>query len=227
MKKQLQCFILWENSRYIEQELIDEIRRNFTIIKIYEVDWGKYFVKNLTRLYGKNVLRMHKKEKESGTGKFLFIPVFDEHPIIKNGKSVNTGQTKHTLRQMTKERGRFLAHASDCEAEADMNMRFILGIGAKEFITQNQELVDNTNYIPLTGMLAQNGWKSKKQLLDFIKTLPNVKIISEKTLQIQTDDKDLLLRLINGKKPLIRLNRRTYKVSIGKKSQKIEIIKEK
>lgn len=224
MQKQLHCFILWENGRYLEKEIISAIRRNFTIIKIYEVDWGKSFAKNLTRLYGKNILKSHKKEKESGCGKFLFIPVYDEHPVEEGGKNSNVCKMKYELRKMTIERGRFLVHSSDCEAEADMNMRFVLGIGTKEFIKNNQELLDNTNYVPINGMLAQNGWKNKKQLLDFIKTMPNTEIISEKNLKIKTADSCLLQRLLNADKIIFSLNRNLYKVKIADKSQKIEIV---
>lgn len=223
MQRQLHCFILWENGRYLENEIISTIRKDFTIIKIYEVDWGKSFTKNLTRLYGKNILRSHKKEKESGCGKFLFIPVYDEHPIEEDGKNPNVCLMKRKLRQMTSDKGRFLVHASDCEEEADMNMRFVLGLGTKEFMKNNPELLDNTHYIPISGMLAQNGWKNKKQLLDFIKTMPNTEIISEKNLQFKTADSDLLQRLLNAKKTLFCIKRNIYKVKIGDKFQKIEI----
>jgi len=224
MQKQLQCFILWENSRYLEKEIIDDIRKEYTVIKIYEVDWGKFFTQNLTRFYGKNVLRSHKKEKECGTGKFLFIPVYDKHPVMENGKNLHMWQMKKKFREMTKEKGRFLVHASDCEAEADMNMRFVLGVGTDDFINNNQEFTDNTHYIPLKDMIAQNGWKNKKQLLDFAAKIPQTEIISKKDIKIKTVDKPLLLRLINAKKPLFRFNRNKYIDKIAGKKQKIEIL---
>ena len=223
MQKQLQCFILWENSRYLEKEIIENIRKECTIIKIYEIDWGKFFAQNLKRFYGKNVLRSHKKEKECGTGKFLFIPVFDKQPFMEDGKNSHMWIMKNKFRDMTKDKGRFLVHASDCETEADTNMRFILGIGTHDFLKINQELTDNINYIPIFGMIAQNGWRNKKQLVDFIKTLPQTEIISERELKIRTADPYLLLRLLNAKKPFIQFSRNTYKLKIGNKSQKIEI----
>ena len=227
MQKQLHCFILWENSRCLEKEIIEDIRKECTIIKIYEVDWGKFFAKNIRRFYGKNVLRSHKKEKECGTGKFLFIPVFDEHPVMqtdKEGKDLHMWDIKKKFREMTKDKGPFLVHASDNEAEADINMRFILGISSEEFLSANQELTDNTHYIPVGGMIAQKGWKNKKQLVDFIKTMPETEIISEKPLKITTSDVYTLVRLLNAKKPLIRFNKDTYTLKIADKSQKIEII---
>ena len=226
MQKQLQCFILWENSRYREDEIIANIRKECTIIKIYEVKWGRFFTQNLKRFYGKNVLRSYKKEKECGTGKFLFIPVFDEQPLIENGKNSHMWLMKNKFREMTKDKGRFLVHASDCKTEADINMRFILGIGLDDFIAINKELTDNTNYIPIEGMLAQNGWKNRQQLLNFIKNLPNTEIISEKALKIKTNNRYLLLRLLNAKKALVRINRNIYTLKVAGKIQKIEIFTE-
>ena len=50
MEKQLQCFILWENSRYIEQELIVDDKKRAHFIETLESemvaapkDWEKYY----------------------------------------------------------------------------------------------------------------------------------------------------------------------------------------
>ena len=56
MKKELHCFILWEKSRRLENEIIEDIRKHFKIMKIFEIAWPKeFFADNLSRFYGKKL----------------------------------------------------------------------------------------------------------------------------------------------------------------------------
>ena len=61
MKEELHLFIIWENGRDKQEEIINDIKNNFKIIKVYEVQWNKdIFSKNLSRFYGTNLpSRLH------------------------------------------------------------------------------------------------------------------------------------------------------------------------
>ncbi len=226
MSKELHCFILWENARKLENEIIEDIRKHFDIIKIYEISWNKsYFLHNLCRLYNKNIFRMYKKLRTCGNGKFLFITVADTHPKInKYGINTNICNAKNIYRKMVSNIGKFLVHASDNTVEADFDIRLILGTSASDFLYNNKIITDNTHYIPHTSdMLAQYGWKSKKQLLDFIKTVPDTKIISAKKLEFATNNKSYLLRLINASQSIFHFNSNKFKVKIANKTVPIYI----
>ena len=225
MQKQLQCFILWENARKFEKEILEDIRKHFKIIKIYEIHWDKeFFAQNMSRFYGKKLKKARKKLKESGSGPFLFVPVLDEAPKMSEGKNYNTMLAKATYRKMLSEYGDYLVHASDTVSEADENMRFALGIGADEFLKNNQELLDNTNIIPVvSGIPAENGWKNKSQLLNFVKTLNDVKVISSNSLEFAAKNPALLARYINAKKRLF--SKRKFNLLIAGKKVCIQIAK--
>lgn len=218
MQKQLQCFILWENARKFEKEILEDIRKHFKIIKIYEIHWDKeFFAQNMARFYGKKLKKARKKLRECGQGPFLFVPVFDENPRIEGGKDFNTMYAKGRYRGMLSAYGDYLVHASDTPEEADENMRFALGIGADEFLKNNKELIDNTNIFPVvSGIPGQNGWKNKTQLLNFIKTLDDVEIISSKDFRFAAKNPHLMARYINAKKKLFSKKKFIIKLA-GKK----------
>jgi hypothetical protein len=78
---ELYLFILWENARYQEKKIINDIREHFSIVKLYEITWTPTMVsRNLTRFYGVDLPSSSYKEKECGTGPFLLIIVCDKHP---------------------------------------------------------------------------------------------------------------------------------------------------
>ena len=78
MKEELHLFIIWENARYKQEEIIKDIKAKFQIIKIYEIEWNKEnFSKNLSRFYGANLPKGCGKEEHCGNGKFLLIIVKD------------------------------------------------------------------------------------------------------------------------------------------------------
>lgn len=227
MKKELHCFILWEKSRRLENEIIEDIRKHFKIMKIFEIAWPKeFFADNLSRFYGKKLSKSNKKEKQCGNGKFLFIVVLDEHPKHDElGHNLNMIIAKNNYRIMTGKKDGYLVHGSDCAPEADENMRFVLGIGTEEFAEQNKTVLNNTQYTPFAGsMIAQNGWKNKKQLLDFAKKIPASKLISAKDLIFEAENKGLFVRLINAKKPWLRLCKNRYYVLIKGQKTPIKIL---
>jgi len=227
MSKELHCFILWEKSRRLENEIIEDIRKHFKIVKIYEVLWDKrFFADNLSRFYGKKLAKSHKKEKQCGNGKFLFIPVIDEHPDLNSdAKNLNVIKAKANYRNMTGCQNGYLVHASDNAKEADENMRFVLGIGADDFCTQNKTILNNVEYTPFTaGMIAQSGWKNKKQLLNFAEKTPNTTVVSAKELVFQTDNVPLLARYLNAKRPPVSFIKGKYFLKIGTKKTVVRIL---
>ena len=48
MNKELHLLIIWEKARNKEQEILDNISKNFELVEIYKIKWDKKkFSKNL------------------------------------------------------------------------------------------------------------------------------------------------------------------------------------
>ena len=84
MKEELHLFIIWQNGREKQEEILQDIKENFKIIKLYEVEWDKEkFSNNLSRFYGTNLPKGSGKEVRCGNGKFLLVILKDLNPIYK------------------------------------------------------------------------------------------------------------------------------------------------
>lgn len=90
MKPENGLFLLWENARENEKLILEDIRKNFTILDMEEIQWDdSNFSKNLTRFYGKNLLDCDEKELHIGKGAFLLIVAQDSNPKYEPRKTSN------------------------------------------------------------------------------------------------------------------------------------------
>ena len=81
MDKELHIIIIWQNARYKEKEIIQDIQQHLCISECIEVEWSPENVaSNFTRFYGVKLPNRSFKEKECGRGKFLLLTVLDENP---------------------------------------------------------------------------------------------------------------------------------------------------
>ena len=84
MKEELHLFIIWSNGRDKQDEILEDINKNFEIIKVYEVEWNKDgFAKNLSRFYGTHLPPNCRKETYCGNGKFILVVLKLKDPIYE------------------------------------------------------------------------------------------------------------------------------------------------
>ena len=97
--EELHLFLIWEKGRFEEKRILDDIRKNFTLLKVIDIVWNPdSFKVNLSRFYGKKVKKSYKKEKSTGTGAFALALVLDKDAQnhIENNKNTNKEtQTDH------------------------------------------------------------------------------------------------------------------------------------
>lgn len=110
MKEELHLFIIWSNGRDKQNEILEDINKNFEIVKVYEMEWNKEeFPKNLSRFYGTHLPKDCRKETYCGNGKFILIilklknPIYEKRMTTRGEEIVNIKMfdKKTEYRQLT------------------------------------------------------------------------------------------------------------------------------
>ena len=160
MEKELNVFIIWEKGRYLSEPIIADIAAKFTILQSFNISWPKKsFAARLAQFYGKNLPKGCRKEKECGCGDFLLIVVEDEQPAYHEGKNINMTTAKGLYRQWFQ--GKNYVHCSDCQAEGEANVQYLLGINAEEFRTRFNHPWDGkiiNRHAPISDDGLRNSW---------------------------------------------------------------------
>lgn len=148
MHKELHLFIIWSKGLYLQEPIIEDIKKHFEIKQIFNCKWEKQsFASRLSRFYGKKLFQCCKKEKHCGNDNFLAIVVIDKHPHYQNGINTNTAELKYKYRSWY--RGGFLIHASDTAQEGAENLKALTGLSVDDFLKQYSQNGDKNHIIPL------------------------------------------------------------------------------
>ncbi len=135
MQEELHLFIIWSKGLYLQEPIIDDIKKHFEIKQIFNCNWEKQsFASHLSRFYGKKLFQCYKKEKRCGNDNFLAIVVIDKHPHYKDGLNLNTADLKYKYRSWYG--GGFLIHASDTAEEGAENLKTLTGLSVPEFLAR-------------------------------------------------------------------------------------------
>lgn len=223
MEKEINLFILWANGRSQEDAVLALIARKFNIIQKIEITWSeKLFTRNLARFYGKKLPSAGKKKKLCGTGSFLVITVEDPQPQIANGINQNLHQAKAELRQLL---GNNYLHASDNQAEAEENLRFLTGESLQELCLRCQTCQAGDTRRLCQDPAGAPTWLDEEKLKQFINTLPDTTLeYRQHRLFLTTPDAKKLCRYLNADKPLLSFRPDRYYISLRGKKTPIFII---
>ena len=134
---ELHLFILWQNARTKEKDILIDIKKHFKILNVYDVEWNDgLFSENLTRFYGKNLPNGSSKEIHCGKGNFLLIVFLDKKPSYskrrtsKGRKIVNENvfDAKKRYREWTG--GGHKVHGTNSLLETKHDLALLLGADA-------------------------------------------------------------------------------------------------
>lgn len=127
MSAETNIFIIWQNGRYLEQQIIADISTKFELQQVFELSWPmRDFHYNLAKFYGKSLPKGCRKEKECGCGDFLVVVVQDNQPHYEGGKNKNMKDAKALYRQMYG--GQNFIHCSDTQQEGLDNLAYLTGL---------------------------------------------------------------------------------------------------
>lgn len=168
---ELHLFIIWENARYKEQLILEDICKKFVIHKIYDITWTPERVSsNFSRFYGVNLPLNSFKEKECGTGEFRLIIVEDSNPTYdyrltsKGERIVNTNlfDSKTKYREWTG--GGHKIHATNNTFEYNHDISLLLGYYELNRIQNTPaSSIPQKKHIDIIGA---NGWNSIEELFN-------------------------------------------------------------
>lgn len=182
--RETHLFILWENAREKEKEILEDIKKNFKILGLYNMKWNKEnFSNNLSRFYGTNLPENSGKEQHCGNGEFLLIivgvdnPKYEERQTSKGPQIVNTNMfdKKSYYRELTG--GGHKVHATNSEVETNHDLTLLLGKNIEDYLknidTSKKEEIINLNQ----DLVGQEGFSSVKEMFYILNNCINYAII--------------------------------------------------
>lgn len=167
--EEIHLFIIWENALNKKEEILEDIKKNFEIINIYENTWSKdKFSENLSRFYGTNLPQGSGKEQHCGTGPFLLIIVKDNQPKYEMRATsrgaelvnVNLFDKKAQYREWTG--GGHRIHATNNTKETNHDITLLLGKNIEDFL---KETTPSQNIVKIEqDLLGAEGWKNANEM---------------------------------------------------------------
>ena len=235
--KEVHLFILWENARYKEKEILKDIKENFNIIGLYNIKWNKEnFSQNLSRFYGTNLPKDSAKEQHCGNGDFLLIIVEVENPKYEKRDTskgeqvvnVNMFDKKAYYRELTG--GGHKVHATNSTIETNHDLTLLLGKNIEDYIKD----LDRNKEVQVTNLeqelVGQNGFKTVKEMFYVLnncinytiirnyETLPEEIYVNEHNdIDIICDSYENAAYVLNAEKVFLEDYRVHYKVKVEDK----------
>lgn len=228
-------FIIWENARKKEKQILKKIQEKFSIRIVYEIKWSQdKFPINLKRFYGANLPKPLRKTLECGTGEFLLVIVTDPNEKIGKRKTssgtqlVNTNiyDSKMEIRNMFG--GGYPIHSSIHEKETNHDLALLLGKNLISILENCSKKWNNEIKKLEMDLVGTKGWKDFKQFFSVLNETSNYvilrnfeqlpdKFMSKKhqDIDILTDDMLQTPYLLNQRKSKEKEGRVPPTVKIG------------
>lgn len=232
-------FIIWEKAQWKKEDILEDIKRGLTIVKIIDIMWDQSrFADNLSRFYGQKLPSGSKKEQECGNGRFTVVVVRDDAPDYALRKTshgeervnANIFDRKEKFRTWTNDdttprnyHGSRI-HGTNSEAEARHDLAALLGISPEDLAEHADEFPAQWSQ-NVTGL---DGWESLAQLFYVMNqsvnylVLRNFEYLPQRFCSEQHGDIDLLtddlnrMRWILGGVPVFKAKFRVhYRVRVG------------
>ena len=164
MNKDIQTFIIWKNARTFEEDILNKIKSDFTILKEYEITWTpELFGENLSAFYGDNFIYNMFQRQVRGEGAFIFVIAEDKIPnyitVTANRGEVQVNEKAFKLKQEVRELLQtFSFHSSNDLQEARHNIALLLGKNLEDFLSSTE--LDGKREILHQDIPSARGWKS-------------------------------------------------------------------
>lgn len=240
MKPEVHLFVIWEKARVIQEKILEDITKHFTILKQYEITWTRRLVpSNYQRFCGTRLGdELDIKIEKCGKGEFLLVIVRDENPVYEardtfhGRESVNKNMfdAKYRYRDWT---GLYIGvHATDNTRETNHDLTMLIGKNVEDFLATCKDSMVEKLYRDLEGA---EGWNSIEQLFYVLNNtvryavmrgygeLASGDYIDHGDTDIMTDDYDNLWIIVNSPKKYAETKKPKADVRIGANSYLLDI----
>ena len=241
MKEELHLFIIWNNARNMEKEILEDISSNLTILKTIEIHWSKSnFVKNLMRFYGTKLHRWSFKDRECGNAPFLLVLVQDNSPIYE-GRKTSRGKIEIVNTKMFDKKIKYRnwlggnnskVHCTNNIRETEHDLMLLLGMTIDEFMVSYKEIPD----VLKQDIIGTKGWDDLEQVFKMLNAtteyvvLRNYEYLPKQFTSSEHGDIDILVNnkkevmyLLNAKKISKKDYRVNYKCKISNEYIKFDL----
>ena len=153
-------FILWEKARDKEQEILEDLKSSFKILKEYEIFWDKdKFRQNLSSFYAEDFEYDTYQEEVRGKGAFLVLLVEDKKPIYENAVNQNIFKFKHKWRQIL---GSFTIHGTDTVKQMRRDLCLLTGKSISDLL--KTEKLNGKRVKLFQNLPCVDGWKNLEHI---------------------------------------------------------------
>lgn len=179
---EIYLFILWHNALTKKEEILNNIRSNFTIRNIFRIEWSdNLYEKSIQRFYGVNLVDSKAKIEECGNGHFYAIIVEDDNPVFeyretsKGRKLVNANifDKKSEYRKLTGDG--YKIHATNTKKEVDHDLTLLFGLNSNDFQSKydksSEEIVYNKD------IYGSSGWNCVNEVFYVLNNCCNYAIL--------------------------------------------------
>ena len=232
-KSELHLIVLWQNARYKQDEIIEDIKKNLDIIECIEITWTpKNVASNFTRFYGVKLDSGSGKEQECGTGSFILVTALDKSPnygFVETSRGyewVNTNlfNLKEKYRSWTN--GGHKIHTTNSPEETNHDITLLLGENYEDYLKSAPKSWNGKIKKINLDIVGTNGWESLSQLFytlnattnyAVLRGLENVDISKSQPkddIDIFTDEYQNLCFIVNGI-PRVNPSRPHFLTKIG------------
>lgn len=181
---ELHLFIIWKNALNKKQVILDDIKKYFEIMDVYEVSWSnKEYSNNLSRFYGTSLPDDSYKEEHCGKGNFLLVIVKDNLPKHDNRMTsrgmelvnINMFDRKTYYRNITG--GGHRIHATNSLDETNHDLTLLLGKNVNDYLLEHQISWDGKEKHLNSDLVGSNGFDSVDEMFYVLNNCTNYAIL--------------------------------------------------
>lgn len=140
-KGELHLLVIWANARHKEKEIIEDIKKNLTIVGAYDILWTPDLVKaNFSRFYGVKLEDSNYKMNRCGKDRFLLLTLWDPSPsygMVETSRGheiVNERMFGLKSRYRAWTGGGDKIHATNSPEETNHDITLLLGKNTEDYL---------------------------------------------------------------------------------------------
>jgi len=216
---ELHFFIIWNNGRHKEKEILADIGEHFEILEGFDIRWNpKKATNNFCRLFNVHQQAGQKYAEECGKGRFLLVTVWDDHPVYDVADTLDGFEWANTNVLKTAERFRAREHHKNAPTvttsvrpeEVNRSMTLLLGKNTADYLAAvhtpwNGSIQKMDKDVP-----GADGWNNVEEVFYVLNNTVNYVILRDveelsqhcdpnvhQEIDILTSEPEQLLRILN------------------------------